>query len=89
LLALQGRWTRTRFLLLEPGEGPGDVAAGLDHVAPAGNSAVLVAGPAGQLAGCAEARGDPPAAALNSVGQIAGQAGSQAPTLRPNRRETA
>ncbi len=47
-------------MLLEPGErteGPGDVAADLDQVARGGNSVVLVAESAGQLAGYAEARG--------------------------------
>ena len=47
-------------MLLEPGEraeGPGDVAADLDHVARGGNSVVLVAESAGRLVGYAEARG--------------------------------
>jgi L-amino acid N-acyltransferase YncA len=50
----------TRFMVPGPGgrtEGPGDVAAGLDQVARAGNSVVVVAESAGQLAGYAEARG--------------------------------
>src|SRR5262249_21398422 len=50
----------TRFMVLEPGErteGPGAVAAGLDQVARVGNSVVLVAESAGQLAGSAQARG--------------------------------
>jgi GNAT superfamily N-acetyltransferase len=47
-------------MMLEPGErteDPGDVAAELDQVARTGNSAVLVAGSAGQLVGYAKARG--------------------------------
>jgi hypothetical protein len=61
LLVLKGRLDQeTRFMLLEPGEGaegPGDVAADLGLAARAGTSVVVVAGPAGQLAGHAEARG--------------------------------
>jgi ribosomal protein S18 acetylase RimI-like enzyme len=61
LLALKHALDReTRFMLLEPGErteGPGAVAADLDQVARSGNSVVVVAESAGQLAGYAEARG--------------------------------